>query len=544
MRSIFIRIYSGMIVMLIVIALAAFLGMVKINQYRMQSYLDDVAKGTFSLIARGAARHYGEKRQKWLSVVKRLTGVDLKLSHSLQERLSKSEQQEIDAGGFIIHPDLSRQSVTFYLALPEVEAKQESQARYLSAEISDVSEQLARVTALLILNELGRYPKDERAQALQSLQKSFGYPLARLTVQQAALDYSQQNRLDDGDIVVTLNDATSSRPVIQVFAPYGNSGDILALGPIALFNWFPINITVLVGFMALFAMGLSSYLLVRPLELRLKRMDQQVAKLGTNEGLSMRALQKGTRKVVDCEGEDAIASFGKTVNNMAERIAGLLNSQKELTQAISHELRTPLSRMKFRLEAIEAMSEGQLQRPISGIRNDIQLLDDLVDEILTYSALDQGSSPLSIQQVDLHALFEQIKEESLAVDSNLQVHCNFPSPCMVSADPHYLKRALQNLVVNADKYANENLEISYHCEQGHHYLAVSDDGPGIPETHRESIFQPFARIDSSRNRKSGGYGLGLAIVEQIVHWHSGKISVSESEYQGAKFELTWPSVAL
>jgi len=544
MRSIFIRIYTGMIVMLIVIAFVAFLTMVKINQYRMQTYLDDVAKGTFSLIASGAARHHGEKRRQWLSVVKRLTGLDFQLRKSLADTLTASEQAELDSGSFIIQPSLGQQLVTFYLALPIEPSNKLGQERYLSAEISDVSEQLARVTALLLLNELGRHPKQDRAKALSALQKDFGYPLARIGLEQASLDYSQKSRLADGDIVLALSDATSSSPVIQVYAPYGNSGDILAMGPIALFDWFPVDIIVYIGILALLAMGLSSYLLVRPLELRLKLMDVQVAKLGTSEGLSLIGLQQEGRKHVEYVGDDAIANFGKTVNNMAQRIAALLNSQKELTQAISHELRTPLARMKFRLEILDSNGYEEQKRPILGIRNDIQLLDDLVDEILTYSALDQACSPLAMEHFDLYKLLEKLESDSLALDSKFKVKLLVPSPCFITADPHYMKRALQNLFVNANKYANEYLEVQYKFENELHYVSISDDGPGIPISHRERIFEPFTRLDSSRNRKSGGYGLGLAIVEQIIHWHQGNISVMESDFSGAKFEITWPVIVL
>jgi two-component system OmpR family sensor kinase len=111
----------------------------------------------------------------------------------------------------------------------------------------------------------------------------------------------------------------------------------------------------------------------------------------------------------------------------------------------------------------------------------------------------------------------------------------------IVGDRHYLHRALQNLTGNALKFAASVIRVTVRKDGEFVLIAVEDDGCGIPEENWESIFEPFSRVDSSRNRKSGGYGLGLAITRQIVGWHQGEISLSNSDLGGAKFVVKLPS---
>ena len=108
-------------------------------------------------------------------------------------------------------------------------------------------------------------------------------------------------------------------------------------------------------------------------------------------------------------------------------------------------------------------------------------------------------------------------------------------------EPRYIHRSIQNLVGNATRYAKSKVRVTCHCDHDTCRVDVEDDGPGIPEDQWESVFTAFARLDDSRTRSSGGYGLGLSIVRRILHWHGGKAFLGKSDdLGGARFSLVWP----
>ena len=114
---------------------------------------------------------------------------------------------------------------------------------------------------------------------------------------------------------------------------------------------------------------------------------------------------------------------------------------------------------------------------------------------------------------------------------------------VVVAELRYLHRVMQNLVGNGLRHANAVIFLSARIENGEAVLVVEDDGPGIPEADRARVFEPFTRLDDSRTRSTGGYGLGLSIVNRIVHWFGGRISVDASEaLGGARFTMRWPAL--
>ena len=118
---------------------------------------------------------------------------------------------------------------------------------------------------------------------------------------------------------------------------------------------------------------------------------------------------------------------------------------------------------------------------------------------------------------------------------------NFDKVAIAQADRRYLHRVLQNLAGNATRYAEKTITVSAGIERNEAFISVEDDGHGIPEKDREKVFIPFARLDDSRTRASGGYGLGLSIVSRIAFWFNGRMSVDESPtLGGARFTMTWP----
>jgi len=495
-----------------------------INKHRLTQYMLDTSNGTLQLIAEGLSRHQNDQQQEWLNIIQRLSGLKIDLSLQAPEWLNTQELTRLQEGKTLVIPDIKNKSAALILKIPE-------QQLFLSTRIKDINEQLSRLSAQLVLNELGRTEKNRRMQRLEQVQLKFGFPVHMIDFSDNLLDFSQQRRLVAGDIVVNLNDTTGNTPFIQVFARIGNSGQLLSLGPIPLFNWFPPTIIGLMIFSSILILGIINYLLVRPLEKHLAGMEKQVENIGTRLIPSM-----------PIRGDDALSRFAGRVNQMAVRIHSLLQEQTEITHAISHELRTPLARIKFRLATLEDKVNKNALQNIRDIQSDIDELNSLIDELLTFAQLKNSQTTAAQQPFDLHQLLQELVQNTRLLHPALNIQFECISSAMlteVSGIPHLIKRAIQNLLNNACRHAVTQVKLSYEIFEYKVSIRVEDDGPGIPQEHWDRIFHPFARLDKSRNRASGGYGLGLAIVQQIAQTHQGSVSIDNSSLNGAGFNFYW-----
>ena len=153
---------------------------------------------------------------------------------------------------------------------------------------------------------------------------------------------------------------------------------------------------------------------------------------------------------------------------------------------------------------------------------------------------------MSFNAIELNSLISQVVQElaPLRPEIKLEYAKNELAECWVDAEERYLRRALQNLVSNAQRYARQQVSIVCRIDNKLCYIAVEDDGCGIAQELREKVFTPFLRLDDSRTRASGGHGLGLAIVKRIMHWHAGRVRIeSSSALGGARIVLVWPQHA-
>ena len=228
---------------------------------------------------------------------------------------------------------------------------------------------------------------------------------------------------------------------------------------------------------------------------------------------------------------------------MTEHIRRLIESQRELTRAVSHELRTPVARIRFGVDMLaDTDDEDSRMMQRDYIDQDIEALNLLIDEMLTYAKLEEGSPKLEFEPVNLHDLVAQIVRETNALGKPVTVIADdVDSNAVAWADRRYLHRVLQNLAGNATRYAESKIIVSASIQKNGAMIRVEDDGQGIPEKDREKVFIPFTRLDDSRTRASGGYGLGLSIVSRIAFWFNGEMTVDASpELGGARFTMTWP----
>lgn len=235
-----------------------------------------------------------------------------------------------------------------------------------------------------------------------------------------------------------------------------------------------------------------------------------------------------------------LKGLAKNLDAMSARLSGLIQSQKELIAALSHEIRTPLARIRFALALMSNKGDDDVRKSVAELNDDVQEIDDLIATMLNYARLDHPELRMNWQRVPVEPWLAEALDKARQSSKELEI-IKDSAPVTAWMDPRLMALALSNLLVNACRYSRLTVRCSLRESNDQYELCVEDDGKGIPEEERETIFKAFSRIDDSRNRETGGYGLGLAIVARIASLHGGDVSVSESEQLGgASLILTWP----
>ncbi|NMX60430.1 two-component sensor histidine kinase [Pseudomonas sp. WS 5059] len=240
-----------------------------------------------------------------------------------------------------------------------------------------------------------------------------------------------------------------------------------------------------------------------------------------------------------------IGSLAAVFDTMANDIEHLLNQQRDLLNAVSHELRTPLTRLDFGLAL--ALSEDQpaaSRERLQGLVAHIRELDELVLELLSYSRLQNPAQLPERVEVVLDEFIDSILGSIDDELENPEIVIDVVLDCAVerfTLDPRLTARALQNLLRNAMRYCERRIQIGVKvCAKGCE-IWVDDDGIGIPEEQRARIFEPFYRLDRSRDRATGGFGLGLAISRRAVEAQGGTLTAQASPLGGARLRLWLPT---
>lgn len=242
-----------------------------------------------------------------------------------------------------------------------------------------------------------------------------------------------------------------------------------------------------------------------------------------------RFAQGGEPQTVLPRGAPEIRALITQINDMQARIAALLKGRTLLLGAISHDLKTFITRLRLRAEMIEPAD--QRARAVRDLDDMTALIDDAL-------AVARGVSvPERRERLDLHALVAE--EISRRQDARIVLAAPGGGPALVAGDPVSLCRVAANLIDNACRYADRCVVDIAKTPDGVE-LAVEDDGPGIPEAEWAAVFEPFYRLERSRNRTTGGSGLGLAIARQIAEAHGGTIEIGQSQLGGARFALRLP----
>ncbi|MDF6044926.1 HAMP domain-containing histidine kinase [Streptomyces sp. JH14] len=263
---------------------------------------------------------------------------------------------------------------------------------------------------------------------------------------------------------------------------------------------------------------------LRPVE----GLRAELAAITASQDLSRRVPEPGSR--------DEIARLARTTNETLTALEASVGRQRRFVADASHELRSPIASLRTQLE-VGAAHPDLLDVP--GAVTDTVRLQALAADLLLLARLDAGEQPGS-SRLDVGALVHEEVSQRTGDRIPVAVHVTTEALLEVTGSRGQLARVVGNLLDNAERHAESSVTVSVRTEPDWVVVAVSDDGPGVPEPERERIFERFVRLDDARSRDEGGAGLGLAIARDVAHRHRGTLTVTRAREGGARFELRLP----
>ena len=382
------------------------------------------------------------------------------------------------------------------------------------------SREILRGPAYGLVEQLRPLLGEARQARLAELQRHYGLHLKLIEKDALALTEREQKLLTDGSLLVRGDFS-------EFITPIDGGAQLLEIKlpqEPKIYLWA----YVLLGL----CLAIVLYFWVRPHWRDLEHIRLAAQRFGDND-LGSRILLPRRSTVRELAGH---------FNQMAERIESLIANQRELTNAVSHELRTPIARLSFELDQLKQQADPrQCLALITDMYADLGELEEMVSELLTYASLERGATQVTQENIEAHSWLDSVIG-SVALEAEaegVQLSLRTCEVDVIQIEPRFMARAVINLLRNAIRYAERRVEVSLVKFGSGYEVRVCDDGPGIPEEGRAKIFQPFIRLDASRDRRTGGFGLGLALVQRVCQWHGGQVQVVDSEWGGASFRMSW-----
>jgi signal transduction histidine kinase len=280
----------------------------------------------------------------------------------------------------------------------------------------------------------------------------------------------------------------------------------------------------------LLAVGMVCWALALSIVAPLRNLARAVDRFGRGD-LTVR---------VNSRRRDEIGSLGKAFDKMAERIETLLTQERRLLQDISHELRSPLARLSFAIELVKQDPESE---SISRLKKEINRLTHLVSSLLEMTRADEDPSYGNREEIRLDFVLGEVVEDCRLEAAARGCHIAYDgNQCLkMLGNSELLRRAFENILRNAIRYTplDSNVDVAVTADSADATITVRDYGPGIPEEFLTKIFQPFFRVDESRNDSTGGVGLGLAIAHRAVGVHHGTLAAANAN-PGLKIQIKLP----
>lgn len=315
------------------------------------------------------------------------------------------------------------------------------------------------------------------------------------------------------------NDGADHVMQVSVQLPDGSwiNARVTTLGSAAIADFHLLVPTALMA-LAIFAV---SVFLVRVCTAEFKALTRAARRLGVDV----------SAPPLPVRGPEEVREAAQAFNEMQERIRSLLTDRTQMLAAVSHDLRTPITTIRLRAEFLE---EGEERDRILA---QLDEMEEMVSATLSFLRDDRGREEAKVLHIG--ALLETICND--LSDTGRPVSYDGPADVTFQGRPVALKRALINLIDNAVKYGGQAM-VSLRAHQDRVVIWIEDKGPGIPEGEFERVFGPFYRIEASRNRATGGFGLGLTVARSVIKAHGGEITLINLPDSGLRAEVSLPRV--
>ncbi len=391
--------------------------------------------------------------------------------------------------------------------------------------LDEIALRQATGQVFLLEQYIDKAPADEWLARLNKVREvsDATFELVPLRAALAALPASRRARLEQGAIVVDTAGKSFYRRVDLMGARYiGSEDDVIHA------QGLPIDIGRALAMEAI-RFGVIALFLLVPIgwwSRRHWRDLQALSRVADDFGMGDLHARATPRR------GSSIAPLAGRINDMAGRIALLLETRKHLLHSVSHELRTPIARLEFGLELLRhrhAAADPALDARVRAMETDVGELKTLVDELLDLTRLDHAGAMTTRSFALAPMLRRCAPSAAVRYDASIA-----PDLGEIDGDERLLARALNNLLGNAVKYAALRVTLRA-AREG------DDDGPGVPVGARGKVFDPFVRLKREQDEAVGGYGLGLSIALKAVRLHGGDIMVDDSPLGGARFTIKLPA---
>ncbi len=532
MRKLFLRLY-----LLIMLGVFIILGVgipVVIDNSQFRELIDDIAELNYQLMRAdlqdGSVEEwstYVENNQSHFDLQLAILPIDdIPLSSLNKKRIWNNEMvvDELDRE-ITGHPEVDR----FYNTWSSLWRINDSKYALLMAwETSEVEIRRRFMSSIthFVRQRLVDISIEEWPEILKKIQNEANIPTKILSVNDDRFN-TRLRELSSGDTI----SYPGGDDIIVHFQPVSSIPYVVSIGPLAYsYSDFWENTFLIALSSAIFSIMLLLFLW--PLWQSLKGLDDVTSAFG---GGTLEAR-------IPVKKRSPIANILTTFNSMADRIHKLVQSQKDLVSAVSHELRTPIAGLRFGIDAIvDADDKKERSEYVKRMNYDLDRLDSLVGELLYYTRLDmraeinlednrQPYKWFKEQVDDICFLYPTLGFDIILPNQDVKLRCDF----------RLMSRAVTNLLNNAGRYAVNKVQLSFEEIDNQYQVIVDDDGAGIPVDQRVKAFDPFERLDASRDRRTGGHGLGLAIVKNIAQQHQGEVLIDDSPLGGCRVIVSWP----
>jgi two-component system sensor histidine kinase CpxA len=305
-----------------------------------------------------------------------------------------------------------------------------------------------------------------------------------------------------------------------------------------------ISLTILC--IALVVSALTSWWLAQHLSAPIRRI-QAGARALASENLGVR-MSAGLRVSAGLDGRrDELAVLARDFDAMADQLRANRGAITQLLRDISHELRSPLARMRVAL-GLARQPAADLSRQLDRLEREVERLDSLISQVLKLARLHGTDAPFARETFELDEVIEEVVRDANfeGAVKNIRVRLQGAATAAVNGNRDLLRSAVENVLRNAVRYSPQDtsVDVSVARTASGVVILIRDQGPGVPDKDLERIFEPFYRIAESRDRDTGGEGIGLAITAQVMKAHGGWAKAANGPRGGFEVRLTLPAVAL